>query len=151
MQQTLLRYVAQSGAIGQAAHAIAPCHDARIVFTLEKDFIMALPPNKQRSRRLRKKMHLDEFQEFGFEYELSLKEDLTTEQEDALMDRFVTELLAPRFLAAGGWVLEGFVTSYHRGSATDEDRAATLAWFRAQPEVNEASVSELKDAWYVED
>ncbi|MBN9339629.1 MAG: hypothetical protein ABT02_06520 [Comamonadaceae bacterium SCN 68-20] len=112
---------------------------------------MALPPNKQRSRRLRKKMHLDEFQEFGFEYELSLKEDLTTEQEDALMDRFVTELLAPRFLAAAGWVLEGFVTSYHRGSATDEDRAATLAWFRAQPEVNEASVSELKDAWYVED
>ena len=31
---------------------------------------MALPPNKQRSRRLRKKMRVAEFQEFGFEYEL---------------------------------------------------------------------------------
>jgi uncharacterized protein YggL (DUF469 family) len=112
---------------------------------------MALPPNKQRSRRLRKKMHVGEFQEFGFEYELSVKEDLTPEQEEALMDRLVTELLVPRYLAAAGWVLEGFVTTYHRGSATDEDRSATLAWLKAQPEVTEASVSELKDAWYVQD
>ena len=49
---------------------------------------MALPPNKQRSRRQRKKMRIGEFQEFGFEYELKVKAELSPEQEEALMDRF---------------------------------------------------------------
>ena len=112
---------------------------------------MALPPNKQRSRRLRKKMRLGEFQEFGFEYELKVKAELSPEQEEALMDRFVRELLVPRNLAAAGWVREGFVTAFARGSASDEDRQATQAWLAAQPEVGEATVSALKDAWYVQD
>lgn len=112
---------------------------------------MSLPPNKQRSRRLRKKMRVGEFQEFGFEYQLTVKQDLNPEQEDALMDRFVSDLLVPRNLAAAGWVSEGFVTAFERGSATEADREATQAWLAAQPEVAEATVSELKDAWYVED
>ena len=112
---------------------------------------MALPPNKQRSRRLRKKMRVAEFQEFGFEYELKVKQELTPEQEEALMDRFVRDLLVPRNLAATGWVREGFVTAFVRGSATEDDRQATQAWLAAQPEVAEATVSELKDAWYVQD
>lgn len=32
---------------------------------------MPLPANKQRSRRQRKKMHIGEFQELGFEYEVT--------------------------------------------------------------------------------
>ena len=48
---------------------------------------MSLPSNKQRSRRLRKKMRVGEFQELGFEYELKLKQPLTPDQEEALMDR----------------------------------------------------------------
>lgn len=112
---------------------------------------MALPPNKQRSRRLRKKMRVGEFQEFGFEYELEVKAPLAPEQEEALMDRFVQELLVPRNLAAAGWVSEGFVTAFERGSATEDDRQATQAWLAAQPEVGEATVSGLMDAWYAED
>ena len=112
---------------------------------------MSLPPNKQRSRRLRKKMRVGEFQELGFEYELKVKAELSPEQEEALMDRFVRELLVPRNLAAAGWVREGFVTAFARGSASDEDRQATQAWLAAQPEVGEATVSALKDAWYVQD
>jgi uncharacterized protein YggL (DUF469 family) len=112
---------------------------------------MALPPNKQRSRRLRKKMRVGEFQEFGFEYELKVRQALAPEQEEALMDRFVRELLVPRNLAAAGWVREGFVTAFARGSATEDDRQATQAWLATQPEVAEATVSALKDAWYVED
>ena len=38
---------------------------------------MSLPPNKQRSPRLRKKMRVGEFQEFGFEYELKVKRELS--------------------------------------------------------------------------
>ena len=112
---------------------------------------MALPPNKERSRRQRKKMRVGEFQEFGFEYELKVGQALAPEQEEALMDRFVRELLVPRNLAAAGWVREGFVTAFARGSATEDDRQAKQAWLAAQPEVAEATVSALKDAWYVED
>ena len=111
---------------------------------------MSLPSNKQRSRRLRKKMRVGEFQELGFEYELKLKQSLTPEQEEALMDRLLNELILPRNLAASGWVSEGFVMAYLRGSATEDDRQATQAWLAAQPEVAEATVSALKDAWYVE-
>lgn len=112
---------------------------------------MALPPNKQRSRRLRKKMRVGEFQELGFEYELKVRKALSDEEEEALMDRFVTQLLIPRNLAAAGWVREGFVTTFARGSVSEEDRQATQAWLTAQPEVGEATVSALKDAWYVQD
>jgi uncharacterized protein YggL (DUF469 family) len=111
---------------------------------------MSLPPNKQRSRRLRKKMRVGEFQELGFEYELKVKQALSAEQEEALMDRFVRELLVPRNLAAAGWVRDGFVTAYGRGCGPKDDRQATQAWLAAQPEVAEATVSALKDAWYVE-
>lgn len=112
---------------------------------------MALPPNKQRSRRLRKKLRVGEFQEFGFEYELKVKRELSEDEQTALMDRMVDELLVPRNLAAAGWVREGFVTAWLRGSATEDDRKAAQEWLSAQPEVAEATVSELKDAWYVED
>lgn len=112
---------------------------------------MALPPTRRRSRRQRKKMRIDEFQELGFEYQLELKAPLEPQAQEALMDRFVRDLLAPRNLAAAGWVSEGFVTAFDRGSASDDDRQATQAWFAAQPEVAEATVSALKDAWYVED
>ncbi|WP_026436510.1 YggL family protein [Acidovorax sp. JHL-9] len=111
---------------------------------------MSLPSNKQRSRRLRKKMRVGEFQELGFEYELKVKQALTPEQEEALMNRFLTELILPRNLAASGWVREGFVMAYLRGSTTEGDRQATQAWLAAQPEVAEVTVSALKDAWYVE-
>ena len=72
---------------------------------------MALPPQRRRSRRLRKKMRIAEFQELGFEYQLTLNAPLAPEQEEALMDRFVRELLAPRNLAGAGWVADGFVTA----------------------------------------
>ena len=88
---------------------------------------MALPPNKQRSRRLRKKMRVAEFQEFGFEYELKVKQELTPEQEEALMDRFVRDLLVPRNLAAAGWVREGFVTAFVRGRGLVPRRNAPAA------------------------
>ena len=95
-------------------------------------------------------MRVGEFQELGFEYELKVKQALTPEQEEALMDRFLRELIVPRNLAASGWVREGFVTAYLRGSATEDDRQTTQDWLAAQPEVAEATVSALKDAWYVE-
>ncbi|MBF5007401.1 YggL 50S ribosome-binding family protein [Diaphorobacter caeni] len=112
---------------------------------------MSLPPNKQRSRRQRKKMHIAEFQELGFEYEVELKDKLSPDAQEALMDQFLTEVVVPRSLMLGGWLSEGFVTAYPRGSATEEDRQVVEKWLKAQFKDAPVRVSELKDAWYVQD
>ncbi len=113
---------------------------------------MALPPNKQRSRRQRKKMHIAEFQELGFEYEVTPEpRDLDIEAQEALMDRFLTEVIESRNLALGGWLSEGFVTAFPRGSATEDDRQAVQAWLAAAFPKAVVQVSALKDAWYVQD
>ena len=110
---------------------------------------MSLPPNRQRSRRLRKKMHIGEFQELGFEYEVQFKETLTPQAQEALMDRFLTELIEPRNLGLGGWLTEGFVTAYLGGSATEADRQAVQDWLSTNINGATVTMSELKDAWYV--
>jgi uncharacterized protein YggL (DUF469 family) len=46
-----------------------------------------------RSRRLRKKLCVDEFQELGFELNLEFKEDLSDEAIDAFLDAFLTEAM----------------------------------------------------------
>ena len=112
---------------------------------------MSLPSNKQRSRRQRKKMHIGEFQELGFEYEVTLKQELTPQAQEAFMEKLLAEVVLPRNLVVGGWVREGFVTAYPRGSATEADRAAVEQWLKAQAPDASVRVSELKDAWYVQD
>lgn len=112
---------------------------------------MSLPPNKERSRRQRKKMHIGEFQELGFEYEVEFKNKLPADEQEALMDKFLTEVVVPRRLMLGGWLSEGFVTAYPRGSAKDEDRTAVEQWLKAQFKDASVRVSELKDAGYVQD
>ncbi|QIL80047.1 DUF469 family protein [Diaphorobacter sp. HDW4A] len=111
---------------------------------------MSLPPNKQRSQRQRKKMHIGEFQELGFEYVIEFKEKLSPDAQEALMDQFLTEVVVPRSLMLGGWLNEGFVTAYPRGSATEEDRKAVEQWLKEKIKGASVQVSELKDAWYVQ-
>ncbi|GBG14955.1 oxygen-dependent coproporphyrinogen-III oxidase [Novimethylophilus kurashikiensis] len=104
---------------------------------------------KQRSRRLRKKLRVDEFQELGFELEVALNQGLTPEGVEALVDAFLAEVIEPRDLAFAGWATGGYVCKFSRGSATEEDRSAAAAWLKARPEVEAVRASELQDAWYV--
>ena len=46
-----------------------------------------------RSRRLRKKLCVDEFQELGFELNLEFKSDLDIEAIDAFLDQFLAEAM----------------------------------------------------------
>ena len=45
--------------------------------------------NKSRSRRLRKKLHIGEFQELGFSFETVLARALDAEAKEACMDAFL--------------------------------------------------------------
>jgi uncharacterized protein YggL (DUF469 family) len=57
---------------------------------------------KNRSRRLRKKMHIDEFQEVGFSVAWRFPEGTTEEQIDQDVDEFISEVIEPNKLAFDG-------------------------------------------------
>ncbi len=103
---------------------------------------------RHRSRRLRKKLRVGEFQELGFEFEARLKEAITSEEETDLIDTFISEIVEPRALAFGGGLEGGFVASCRRGSVSEGDRAAVHSWLSARQEVNIVTVGPLIDAWF---
>ena len=102
---------------------------------------------KQRSRRLRKKLHVGEFQEFALAIKTRVKADT---QEDAFVDALIVEFIDPRGLEFGGWVAGGFVSKSERGSVTEDDRTALIDWLRKRPEVESVLISGLVDAWYTD-
>ncbi|MFO1253882.1 MAG: YggL family protein [Inhella sp.] len=106
------------------------------------------PQARQRSRRQRKKLRIGEFQELGFDIRVTLAQALDDGAEARLIDALLSELIEPRRLCFGGGVRAGFITTLDRGSATEADREALAAWFRARPEVASIEVSPLQDAWH---
>lgn len=107
-----------------------------------------LPGNKNRSRRLQKKLHIGEFKELGFEFEGSFRAPLSPEEEDSLVDLFLSEVIEPNFLAFAGWVNGGYVACYGRGSVTEEQRLLIHSWLTNRPEYLTVQVGPLCDAWY---
>lgn len=57
---------------------------------------------KNRSRRLRKKMHIEEFQEVGFSVAWRFPEGTSVEQIDQDVDAFINEVIEPNKLAFDG-------------------------------------------------
>lgn len=55
-----------------------------------------------RSRRLRKKLRVDEFQELGFDVSWRFADSVSEEQIDPLVDRFIDEVIEPRGLGFHG-------------------------------------------------
>lgn len=102
---------------------------------------------KRRSRRLRKKLHIGEFKEHGFEVHFKFKADLTSEaQLDATM-KLITETIESRGLLFGGGE-SGFVTKAGRGSTTEDDRNAVYSWLRSCASAVEVRIGQNEDAWY---
>ena len=69
-----------------------------------------------RSRRLRKKLCVDEFQELGFELNLEFKSDLDIEAIDAFLDQFLAEAMDANNLDYVGGEGFGLVCLAERGS-----------------------------------
>ena len=102
-------------------------------------------------KRLRKKLGLGEFQEFGFELRFRLDPALGEEEVDRFTDSFLLQGIEANDLMCGGkcgreW--DVFVTRARRGSLTDEQVAAVRAWLEAHPSVRDVHLAELQDAWY---
>lgn len=103
-----------------------------------------------RSRRLRKKLCVDEFQELGFELNLGFKEDLPEEAVDVFLTAFFEEAMDANGLDYVGGEEFGLVCLAKRGSVSEEQRANVEAWLKGRSELNKIEVSALQDAWYPE-
>ncbi len=103
-----------------------------------------------RSRRLRKKLCVDEFQELGFEVTLTYRDGLDSKGVDAFLEAFLNEAIEANGLGYIGGEDYGFVCLARRGSVSEEQRGQVEAWLKGRDELAECNVSALMDVWYPE-
>ena len=102
-------------------------------------------------RRLRKKYHLGEFQELGFEVFTALNSDLSEKVFDKFLSDFIEEIERNKLTFGGGgntkkW--EGFVTSEKKyNSPTEKQKLDFEKWLKNRVEVKDVKIGEFRDAW----
>lgn len=103
-----------------------------------------------KSRRLRKKLYLDEFAILGFEISCSI--DVASSDEfDLFLNQLVSFVEDHELMIGGGDTKEfsAFICSEHRyASATNEDKDKITAWLNNNKAANNIVVGELVDANY---
>ena len=102
---------------------------------------------KRRSRRLRKKLRIGEFQELGFRVLFEFRPPFAENQNLEFWDAFILQAIEGNGLAYGGGT-DGFVSSWRRGSATETHREAVRSWLGSRAEVASVKVGPLIDAWH---
>ena len=101
-------------------------------------------------KRMRKKLYLGEFQEFGFEVQFRLPAELSAADLEVFFERFMAEAVERNGLMAGGgcgtdWDI--FVTLADRGSAEEKHRKLVDDWLKNSSQVSEIRIGPLVDAW----
>ena len=86
---------------------------------------------KNRTRRLRKKLRVDEYQELGFDIAWKLADDTDSIAIDTFIVKFFNEAIEPNGLGFGGegdvlW--HGIICTQKLGKCTEEHRAAVEKW-----------------------
>lgn len=105
---------------------------------------------KKRNRRIRKKLRVDEFQELGFDVAWVFKQDITSDEINTFIDKFVDEIIEPNQLGFGGqgglsWL--GLICTKQIGKCTEAHREQVEKWLNNNG-VSEVSVSGLYDVWW---
>ena len=103
-----------------------------------------------RSRRLRKKLCVDEFQELGCELTMNFREGLTEAEADQFVDQFLVEAIDGNGLGYVGGEDYGFVCLSTRGSVSEEQRSQLETWLKGRNELVDFTLSPLLDVWYPE-
>lgn len=105
---------------------------------------------KNRSRRLRKKMHIDEFQELGFSVAWRFPEGTREEVVDKTVDDLINEVIEPNGLAfdgSGYLAWEGLICKQEIGKCTEEDQVLVRKWLE-DSKLEEIRLSDLFDVWW---
>ncbi len=102
-------------------------------------------------RRLRKKNHLGEFQELGFEIFVNLEKDFDKFEFDKFTDDFIDEIEKNNLQFGGSgteYTWQGFVTSARKfASPTDDDKEKIRVWLENRSEVEHCRIEGFLDAW----
>lgn len=107
---------------------------------------------KNRNRRLKKKLRVDEFQEFGFDVAWKLADETSSDEIDAFLNKFFAEAIEPNGLGFGGegdvlW--HGLICTQKLGKCTEEHRTLVEKWLKDNG-ATAVSVSALYDVWWEE-
>lgn len=105
---------------------------------------------KNRSRRLRKKMHIEEFQELGFSIAWSFAPGTSEQEIDKTVDALIAEVIAPNNLAfdgSGYLAWEGLICTEQIGKCTPEHQALVRQWLEAR-QLSDIRISDLFDVWW---
>ncbi|MCC8375739.1 MULTISPECIES: YggL family protein [Photorhabdus] len=105
---------------------------------------------KNRSRRLRKKMHIDEFKELGFSVKWNFPSNTPVDVIDSTVDAFIDELIESNGLAldASGYLnWEGLICLQKIGKCTEEHRQLVEKWLKDRG-MEDVMTSELFDVWW---
>lgn len=109
---------------------------------------MLKPKNHTRCRRLRKKLHLGEFAEYGLE--LTLRFTHSPSLVDPALTNWIRWLETQDWQFGGGLSglnLSGFLCR-HRGNLDANDRQRLLDWLGAQSAWQLVALSDFIDSWY---
>ena len=107
---------------------------------------------KNRNRRLRKKLRVDEFQELGFDVAWKLPDAYESDQIDNFIDEFFSDVIEPNglgFGGEGGIIWHGLVCTQKLGKCNEEHRSSVEKWLESS-DATAVSVSELYDVWWAE-
>jgi len=102
-------------------------------------------------RRLRKKFHSGEFQEFGFEVLVNFKKGIGEIHFDKFLSEFIDEIESSNLQFGGGgdnrtW--QGFVASKQRFASPSADEKSQISiWLENRSEVEDCKVGEFLDSW----
>ncbi len=106
---------------------------------------------KTRTRRLRKKLRVGEFQELGFFIIFRFDSKLHTL--DQALDHWIEFVESHSWGFSGGGgeesdILSGYMTSFERGSLGEVDRELACQWLDSQLGFTCIQCSTLSDAWH---
>ncbi len=105
-------------------------------------------------KRLRKKRHLSEFQELGFEVAFQILGFEDSEQETDRLFEFLDEAIEANGMYFGGSGKEGkwsgviYSLNRHGSPMTEIRRDLVISWLRANEDFEFLEASELFDVWY---
>ena len=106
---------------------------------------------KPRSRRLRKKLRIVEFKEYGFNLDIIF--DNTKITFDNALDKLVEFIEINDWEIAGGGnsssnSISGIVCKWKTGSLSEADLLTMKSWIVEQGWVTECNLHELRDVWH---
>jgi uncharacterized protein YggL (DUF469 family) len=104
-------------------------------------------PSRHRSRRLRKKLQIDEFRLLGFALSFEILSAPSAKAYEDFWDAFLADGIEANALTMGGCNEQAFIVP-EQGSATEAHRALVRDWLLARADAAHVIVGPLVDARY---